>query len=83
MGSWLFVFVLATPLVACHPTSNICSTRAETLSDGDGGQQRCARAEDCPRQASAFFCTSDGLPEADCVGCDDTVCTRHVAEPCN
>jgi hypothetical protein len=68
-------------LGACYPTSNICGERTRVMSDADGGEHRCVRAEDCPRPDDLAVCVTDA-PQAPCVSCTDTRCTRHDPEPC-
>lgn len=74
--------LLVLALSACQPLSNVCGEHTEAVASADGGQYRCVRAEDCPRTSNVFVCTESGLVENECVSCEDTVCVRHIPEPC-
>jgi hypothetical protein len=84
---WLKIGVLACASVACVPVSNVCNERKEDMLYADGGAYRCTIAEECRRDSNFAVCTTDGLPEQNCVSCDESApqtarCVRHIAVFC-
>jgi hypothetical protein len=61
---------------------NVCGEKQSDMMASDGGVFRCLRAEDCPRSSNVFVCVNDGLPDKECVSCEDTRCVQHVPEKC-
>ena len=78
---WGYIALGASSL-ACFPVSNVCKQTQVPLTQPDGGAFRCTVADDCPRQANVFVCIHDGLPDKECVSCDNTNCVDHQPVPC-
>jgi hypothetical protein len=84
---WLKIGLVACGLLACVPVTNVCNQRKEEMLRADGGAYGCTIAEECPRQSNVLVCTTDGLPDRDCVSCEDGApgiarCVRHIAVFC-
>lgn len=77
------LLVVATAgLLACNDIE-VCGSKQEDLLTPDGGQYRCATAEDCPRSSRVFVCVTDVSPQQECVKCEETVCVRVIPVSCN
>lgn len=72
----------ALGLLACNDLE-VCGSKQENLSMGDGGTYRCTTAEDCPRSSRVSVCVSDVSPQQECVRCEETVCVRVIPVSCN
>jgi hypothetical protein len=67
-------------MLACNQV-DLCSWHTEPVLSG-GVAARCLSSDDCPREADAVVCDTDGDPDKDCVRCVQGACERVVGEPC-
>ena len=77
----LLAVMVALASAGCNQTA-FCGARVDPILLADGGAFRCVAAEDCPRPANDYVCTTNTAPTRECVACVNSSCQRQIPEPC-
>lgn len=77
---FLLAIAVAFATIGCAPATP-CSAQSNVVRL-DGGVFACFRAEDCPRPASAFVCTSTDDLQQNCIACVKSECVQYTPVAC-